>query len=166
MRHRIIGKKLGRDTNQRKALLKGLANSVILYEKVTTTEAKAKAARPFIEKLITISKEDSLSARRKLIAKLGLQNSVKKLLEVVGPVFKNRPGGYLRLTKLGPRAGDFARMVVIEFVEDVSAAKPKGVKKVEKKKEKPEKQVSKIRKTKEKTTTKVKDEKPTKKTGK
>jgi large subunit ribosomal protein L17 len=166
MRHRIIGKKLGRDTNQRKARLKGLANSVILYEKVTTTEAKAKAARPYIEKLITVAKEDNLTARRKLIAKLGLQNSVNKLFEVVGPAFKDRPGGYLRLTKLGPRAGDSARMVVIEFVEDVSAKKPKVSKKVEKKEKKPKDKVSKTKKTKEKPAKKVKDEKPAKKTGK
>lgn len=127
MRHRVAGRILSRNTKQRKSLLKGLANSVILYEKVTTTEAKAKAVRPYLEKLVTIAKEDNLQARRRLIAKLGLQNSVNKLLEVIGPTFKNRAGGYLRITRLLPRAGDAARMVVVEFVEEVSAP-PKAVK--------------------------------------
>ena len=114
MIHRVFGKKLNRDTKERKALLRSLANSVILYEKVVTTKAKAKSVKPFIEKLVTIAKVDSLQARRSLISKLGLENSVNKLLEVVGPTFKERPGGYLRLTNLGPRAGDQARMLVVE----------------------------------------------------
>ena len=127
MRHRVAGRILSRNTKQRKSLLKGLANSVILNEKVTTTEAKAKAIRPYLEKLVTISKADSLQARRRLIAKLGLQNSVNKLLEVIGPTFKDRSGGYLRITRLVPRAGDAARMVVVEFVEELSVP-PKEVK--------------------------------------
>ena len=134
MRHRVAGRILNRNTKQRKALLKGLANSVILYEKITTTEAKAKAVRPYLEKLITISKENNLQARRRLIAKLGLQNSVNKLLEVIGPTFKDRAGGYLRITRLLPRAGDAARMVVVEFVEELSAP-PKVVKENTKAKE-------------------------------
>jgi len=123
MAHRIFGRKLSRTTNQRKALLRSLANSVILYEKVKTTKAKAKAVKPFLEKLITVSKNDSIFARRTLVAKLGLENSASKLLEVIGPTFKERPGGYLRLTKLSPRSGDSANMVVIEFVEQLSAPK-------------------------------------------
>ena len=130
MIHRVFGKKLSRDTKERKALLKSLANSVILYEKVVTTQAKAKSVKPFIEKLVTIAKVDSLQARRNLISKLGLENSVNKLLEVVGPTFKERPGGYLRLTKLGSRAGDRAPMVAVEFVEEISAPRPKAEKKV------------------------------------
>ncbi|MEX0616242.1 MAG: 50S ribosomal protein L17 [Candidatus Woykebacteria bacterium] len=123
MIHRVSARKLGRGTKERKALLKSLANSVVLYEKITTTEAKAKAVRPFLEKLVTVAKEDSLTARRRLTAKLGFENSVRKLLEVVGPTFKERPGGYLRLTKLGPRAGDSAPMVVVEFVEALKLPK-------------------------------------------
>ena len=130
MVHRVFGKKLNRDIKERKALLKSLANSVILYEKVVTTQAKAKSVKPFIEKLVTIAKVDSLQARRSLISKLGLENSVNKLLEVVGPTFKKRPGGYLRLTKLGSRAGDRAPMVAVEFVEEISAPRPKAEKKV------------------------------------
>ena len=93
MFHRVGGRKLNRSSKHRKALFKGLANSVIIYEKIETTEAKAKAAKPFIEKLITLSKENTVNNRRTLNAKLGLRNSVDKLLEVVGPTFKNRPGG-------------------------------------------------------------------------
>ncbi len=132
--HRVAGKKLNRNTKQRKALFKALANSVILYERVETTEAKAKAAKPFIEKLVTKSRENSVNNRRELNARLGLKNSVDKLLEVVGPTFKNRPGGYLRLTKLPPRAGDAAKMVVIEFVEEVSKPKKVKTEKVQKEK--------------------------------
>jgi len=123
--HRVAGKKLNRNTKQRRALFKNLANSVILYEKVETTEAKAKAVKPYIEKLITLSKEDSLSNRRALKARLGYKNTVDKLLEVVGPTFKDRPGGYLRLTKMPLRVGDSAKMVVVEFVEEVSKPKSK-----------------------------------------
>lgn len=150
-------------------MFKGLANSVILYEKIETTEAKAKAAKPFIEKLITISKENTINSRRALNAKLGLKNSVDKLLEVVGPTFKDRPGGYLRITKLPPRAGDAASMVVFEFVEEVS--KPKGKtkngKETTKKLEKP-KAIKKIESKKDekkvKTNIKVKNEKSNKTT--
>ena len=145
MRHRVAGRILSRNTKQRKALLKGLANSMILYEKIITTEAKAKVVRPFLEKLITISKEDNLQARRRLIAKLGLQNSVNKLLEVVGPTFKSRAGGYLRLTRLTPRAGDAARMVVVEFVEELSAP----VKKIKEKIKAKESKVTVAKKSKE-----------------
>ncbi len=168
MAHRIFGKKLGRNTNQRKALVRSLANSVILYEKMTTTKAKAKVVKPYLEKLITTAKQDTLNARRSLIAKLGLQNSVKKLLEVIGPTFKERKGGYLRVTKLGlPRAGDAASMVVIEFVEELSAPKPKEKKKEEKKQErKTTKKAGLTKKAEVISAEKLKDEKRPKKTRK
>ena len=172
MFHRVGGRKLNRSSKHRKALFKGLANSVIIYEKIETTEAKAKAAKPFIEKLITLSKENTVNNRRTLNAKLGLRNSVDKLLEVVGPTFKNRPGGYLRITKLPPRAGDAAKMVVFEFVEEVSkpkekitkttkvSEKPKAGKEIEAKKDK--KKVNTKVKTIKGNSTKVKNEKSNK----
>jgi len=116
MRHRKTTPKLGRPTAQRKALLKNLANSLILYEKITTTEAKAKALRPYLEKMITRAKVDNLHNRRELLKVLPTKNSVKKIFEVLGPKYKTRAGGYLRIIKLVPRKGDAAKMAVIEFV--------------------------------------------------
>jgi len=120
MIHRVSHRKFSRDTNARKALLKNLANDLILRERVRTTEAKAKAIRPFVEKLITKSKDNTIASRRLLISKLGRENSVQKLLELVGPTFKDRSGGYTRIVKLVPRAGDKAEMAMIEFSENVS----------------------------------------------
>jgi len=120
MIHRVSHRKFSRDTNARKALLKNLANDLILRERVRTTEAKAKAIRPFVEKLITKSKDNTIASRRLLISKLGRENSVQKLLELVGPTFKDRSGGYTRIVKLVPRTGDKAEMAMIEFSENVS----------------------------------------------
>ena len=120
MIHRVSHGKFSRDTNARKALLKNLANDLILRERVRTTEAKAKAIRPFVEKLITKSKDNTIASRRLLISKLGRENSVQKLLELVGPTFKDRSGGYTRIVKLVPRTGDKAEMAMIEFSENVS----------------------------------------------
>jgi len=127
MVHRISQKKLSRDTGGRAALLKSLASALVLHEKIVTTKTRAKAVRPFIEKLITRAKEDTLVNRRYLLAMLGAENVVRKLLELVGPTFKGRPGGYTRIIKLTPRVGDAADMAVLEFVENVSevAAKKK-----------------------------------------
>jgi large subunit ribosomal protein L17 len=159
MRHRISQKKLARDTDARKALLKNLANSLILQERIVTTKAKASSVRPFVEKLVTRSKTNDIASRRYLVAKLGLENSTKKLLEVIGPVFSSRPGGYTRITKLPPRMGDAAPMVALEFVDNISqvAVKEKLVQKESKSTEKPEKKkVTKPRATgaKKKVTTK------------
>ena len=120
MVHRVAAKKLSRDSAARSSLLKNLASSAILHEKIVTTLPKAKAVKPFLEKLITRSKEDSLSARRYLLAKLGTDRAARKLLEVVGPAFSERPGGYTRITKLPHRMGDNAPMAILEFVENVS----------------------------------------------
>lgn len=133
MLHRVAGKKLGRTSNQRKALFRGLANSFILHEKIVTTEAKAKAVRPMIEKLITRSKTNSIHARRMLLKELVSENTVAKMLEVVGPKFKERSGGYTRLIKIGARAGDRAPMVALSFVEDFAILPAKVVEKAEKK---------------------------------
>ena len=155
MLHRIAGKKLGRTKNQRKALFKGLASSLILHEKITTTEAKAKAVKPMIEKLVTRAKSNSIHSRRMLMKEIGAENVVSKLLEVVGPKFKERSGGYLRVVRIGARAGDQAKMVSLMFVEDFSSIALAKVKTSEEEKaigEKAPKKETKIAKTKKKTT--------------
>ena len=116
MRHRKTIIQLSRKRAPRKALLKNLAESLVLYEKVKTTEAKAKAVRPYVERLITHSKEDTLTNRRYLLRRLPTENGVKKLLEVLGPRYKERPGGYTRIVKLGKRQGDNADVVQLELV--------------------------------------------------
>lgn len=116
MRHRKKGKILGRPKSAREALLRNLAESIILYEKVKTTEAKAKAARPLVERMITIGKNKNLTTKRKLASFFYTENSVKKILEELGPKYKERNGGYTRIVKIGPRKGDGAKMVMIELV--------------------------------------------------
>ena len=116
MRHRKKGKILDRKKAPREALLRNLATSIVLYEKVKTTEAKAKAVKPLVEKAITTSKAGTLAARRNLMKVFYTEQPVKKLLEVLGPRYQERPGGYARIIKLGPRKGDGADMVQIELV--------------------------------------------------
>ncbi|MDX9893019.1 MAG: 50S ribosomal protein L17 [Patescibacteria group bacterium] len=116
MRHRQKTKILDRKKESREALLRSLATSIILYEKVKTTKAKAKAVKPMVEKLITVSKENNLTSRRKLLDVLYHKKAVKKALEVLGPRYKERRGGYTRIVKIGTRQGDGAEMVQIEFV--------------------------------------------------
>ncbi len=116
MRHRNKSRKLGRTKAPRAHLLANLAQSVILYEKVRTTEAKAKEVRPVVERLITFGKKPTLATRRLLLKRLPTENAVKKILEVLGPRYATRAGGYTRLTKVGRRQGDAAKMVVLELV--------------------------------------------------
>lgn len=116
MRHRKKKTTLGREKASRKALLRNLATSIIIYEKVKTTKAKAKAVRPEVEKLITIAKKNDLTARRKLLEVLYHKKAVNKALEILGPRYKERKGGYTRIINLGQRAGDGAEMAQIEFV--------------------------------------------------
>lgn len=116
MRHRSPKKILGREKAPREALLRNLAASLILYEKIKTTKAKAKIIRPIVEKLVTKSRANTLHARRLLLQYLYSENAVKKLMEVLGPKYKERKGGYTRIVSLGRRAGDAAEMVRIEFV--------------------------------------------------
>jgi large subunit ribosomal protein L17 len=116
MRHRKKGKTLGRKAASRKALLRNLAASVVLYEKVKTTEAKAKAVRPLVEKAITAGKTPTLASRRKLLSFFYTDHPVKKIFDVLGPRYATRPGGYTRITKLGHRKNDGAEMVQIELV--------------------------------------------------
>lgn len=117
MRHRVAGRKFGRNTGQRNALFKGLAVSLILNERVTTTEAKAKTIRPIVEKLVSLSREDSEHHRRLVMARIGNELATAKLFEVLGPRFEDQAGGYTRIYKIGLRKGDAASMAMIEFVE-------------------------------------------------
>ena len=118
MRHRRKGKTLDRSNGPRKALMRGLATSLILHEHINTTLAKAKAIRPVVEKLITVGRKGDLNARRKLNAYLLNEAAVNKLLEEVGPRYKTRPGGYTRIIKLGNRQGDGAEIAQIQLVKD------------------------------------------------
>jgi large subunit ribosomal protein L17 len=108
-------RRFGRKKDQRHALLASLARALILNEKIQTTEAKAKELRPFIEKLVTRSKENSISNRRVLTSRLS-EDVAEKLVKEIGPRYIERPGGYTRIMKLGPRLEDGAVMVIIEFV--------------------------------------------------
>lgn len=116
MRHRVKNAILSRTKGPREALLRNLATSVILYEKVKTTKAKAKFVRPIVEKAITIGGEGTLAARRKLHKIFTLENAVKKVVEDLGPKYKDRKGGYTRITALKRREGDAAELVQIELV--------------------------------------------------
>jgi len=116
MRHRNKGKILDRKKAPREAMLRSLATSIIIYEKVKTTQAKAKTVKPLVEKMVTIAKKNDLNSRRKLLAFLYHGKAVSKALDVLGPRYKERKGGYTRIINLGPRKGDGAAMVQIEFV--------------------------------------------------
>lgn len=116
MRHRKNKVTLDRKTGPRKALLRGLTESVILYEKVKTTQAKAEAVQPFVERVITASKKGTLTARRALVRELYTDNAVRKCMDVLGPRYRDRVGGYTRIVKLGDRKGDRAAVVQIELV--------------------------------------------------
>lgn len=116
MRHRVKGKTLDRAKAPRESMLKNLAASVIIYEKVKTTEAKAKAVRTLLENVITIAIKGGLNARRELIRLLPQPMAIKKALDVLAVKYKGRRGGYLRITKLAQRQGDNAKIVQIELV--------------------------------------------------
>lgn len=116
MRHRTRKAILSRTKGPREALLRTLATSVILYEKVKTTKAKAKFVRPLVEKMITTGKTDTLASRRQLLKMLTLRNAIEKILKDLGPKYKERKGGYTRITNLKRREGDGAEVVQIELV--------------------------------------------------
>jgi large subunit ribosomal protein L17 len=117
MRHRKKKVILDRKRGARDALLRGLATSVILYESVNTTFAKAKAVRPVVEKLITTGRKKTLDSRRKLMKVLTVETAVNKILEELGPRYASRPGGYTRIIKLGRRKGDGAEIAQIQLVK-------------------------------------------------
>jgi len=116
MRHGRSGYKLKRNVAARDSLLRGLVTSVIEQERVITTVPKAKAAKPLVEKMITLAKEDTLHARRKAAAFLRTPDSVKKLFDKLGTRFGQRNGGYTRVVRLGPRKGDGAEQAMLELV--------------------------------------------------
>jgi len=125
MRHRVVGRKLGRQKDQRAALRRNLVKQLFEHERIRTTHAKALAVRGQAERLITLAKQGNqagearmVNARRLAAARLSDADSVKKLFEDIAPRFEDRPGGYTRIIKLGPRKGDAANMVILELVED------------------------------------------------
>lgn len=116
MRHRIAGRKLSRPTGHRMALYRNQVTDLLRYEKIVTTEAKAKEARSLAEEVITWGKQGTLHARRQALAFVGDKQVVDKVFAEIGPRYAERPGGYTRLVKLGPRLGDGAPMAQLELV--------------------------------------------------
>jgi len=117
MRHRVAGFKLGRTTSHRIAMTRNMAVSVIEHERIITTLPKAKAVKPFIEKLITLAKDPSQHNRRRAFSKLRDKEATQKLFDVLGPRFLERPGGYCRILKLAKRRlGDGGERAILEFV--------------------------------------------------
>jgi len=133
MRHQVKKRYLRRDSAHRRALLRNLVTSFIDKERIRTTVAKAKAAKPIAEKMITLAKRNTLHARRQTLAYIFQESVVKKLFDVVGPRFTERSGGYTRIVKLAPRAGDGAQMAVLEMIGSEFTKKSKK-KKAEKEK--------------------------------
>jgi large subunit ribosomal protein L17 len=117
MRHRKSGRKFGRNPAQRRALLRQQAISLILNERITTTEAKAKELRRVVEKLVTIARDDTDHHRRLVMSKIDHERAMLRLFDDVAPRYESRPGGYTRISKLGLRHGDAAPVVLIEFVD-------------------------------------------------
>jgi large subunit ribosomal protein L17 len=122
MRKKIFGRQLKRDANERKALFKSLMSSLVIHGRIKTTEAKAKAIKGQIEKLVTRAKKgESIANSLQLYLS---PDSVKKIIKEVAPQFYNRPGGYTRIVKLGNRFSDNAAVVILEWVEQIAGAKP------------------------------------------
>jgi large subunit ribosomal protein L17 len=117
MRHGMQGRKLGRDSSHRRALYANLACSLIEHGRIKTTEAKAKAVKPYAEKMITLGRRGDLHARRLALAELHSQERVHQLFSEIAPRMADRPGGYTRIVKIGPRQGDAAAMVFLELVD-------------------------------------------------
>jgi len=135
MRHRKQGRKLGRTTSHRTALLRNLAANLLEHEAITTTVPKAKEARRFVERLVTRAKRGTLADRRRVASRLQDERLARKLFEEIAPRFSERPGGYTRVIKLAKsRQGDAARLCRLEFVEKKEKEKKekKGKKKSEK----------------------------------
>ena len=116
MRHNVGYRKLGRTSEHRRALLRNLATDLFRHERLRTTLPKARELRPFAERLITLARRDDLHARRQVAGQISDRAVVKKLFDTLGPRFAQRPGGYTRALKLGPRLGDGADMAIVELV--------------------------------------------------
>jgi len=119
MRHRRAGRKLGRDSAHRRALYANLAGALIEHGRIRTTEAKAKEVRPIVEQMITLGKRGDVSAQRQAVAFLRSKGLAHTLFADVAPRFADRPGGYTRIVKIGPRQGDAAQMAYLELVDYV-----------------------------------------------
>ena len=125
MKHNVTQKKLNRTTSHRKALLMNLSNALIKHEQITTTLPKAKALRPFVEKIITLGKNGNLASRRKAISILQDSKNIKKIFDIIADRYKERSGGYTRIVKIGNRFGDNAPTAIIELVDRDEEAKGK-----------------------------------------
>lgn len=120
-RHGFIGRKFGRERDQRRALLKGLATSIVMHGKIETTEPKAKELVRYIEKIITKAKKGGLHNRRMVIAALDTQEAANKLIDVIAPKLAGRNSGHVRVERTKLRVGDGTQMAIIEFVDDLKA---------------------------------------------
>ena len=127
MRHRRAGRKLGRDAAHRRALYANLTGALIEHGRIRTTEAKAKEVRPIVEQMITLGKRGDVSAHRQAVAFLRSKAAAHALFADVAPRFADRPGGYTRIVKLGPRQGDAAQMAYLELVDYVPERAPAPV---------------------------------------
>jgi large subunit ribosomal protein L17 len=126
VRHGNTGKKLGRDSAHRKALYANLTGALIEHGRIKTTITKAKAVKPIAEQMITLGRRGDLHARRQAVAFLRSKDVVHKLFAEIGPRFVDRPGGYSRITKIGPRAGDAAEMVYLELLDEPVVVKERA----------------------------------------
>ena len=125
MRHRKSGRKLGRNSSHRKAMFRNMATSLVQHETIKTTLPKAKELRRVVEPLITLAKEDGVANRRLAFDRLRDKAAVGKLFTDLGPRFKERPGGYIRILKMGPRPGDAAPMALVQLVDGPVEDTPK-----------------------------------------
>ena len=126
MRHRVEGRKFGRETDQRRLMMNNLVKSTIEHGQITTTLAKAKEMRRYVERVVTYGKNDTIHSRRLAYRVLGDRTLVKKLFTEIAPTFQDRNGGYTRIIKAGYRRGDSAPMAVIQFVESSAITPKKG----------------------------------------
>jgi large subunit ribosomal protein L17 len=117
MRHKKAGRRLGRNSSHRKAMFRNMAASLLRHETIKTTLPKAKELRRVVEPLITLAREDGVAKRRLAFDRLRDKEVVGKLFKDLGPRFRDRPGGYLRILKLGPRPGDSAPMAIVQLVD-------------------------------------------------
>ena len=126
MRHNKIGRKLGRKTAHRKALMSNLASALITHKRIKTTDAKAKELRMYIEPLVTFAKKGDLHSRRQVLKKIRHKSIVRELFDNIGPTFLDRNGGYTRIIKLGFRDNDCAPISMIEFVGNMGDVESQG----------------------------------------
>jgi len=124
MRHNKSGRRLGRNSSHRSAMMRNMVTSLIEHEKITTTDARAKELRKIAEKMITFGKRGDLHARRQAMQVIRERKVVAKLFDMVAPRYKDRPGGYTRIVKMGSRPGDNAALSIVELVEEEFTARP------------------------------------------